>query len=56
MTAKFIETIAFSSRRLVAPFLLGLVLGLAVLLFKFVVKRLLLDFDDTRADSGRIHL
>src|SRR5438046_9472569 len=38
----FIEMIAFSSRWLVAPFLLGLIFGLAVLLWKFVVK--LVDF------------
>ncbi|MBV8110708.1 MAG: YqhA family protein [Hyphomicrobiales bacterium] len=37
-----IEMIAFSSRWLVAPFLLGLIFGLAVLLWKFVVK--LVDF------------
>jgi uncharacterized protein (TIGR00645 family) len=40
--AHFIEMIAFSSRWLVAPFLLGLIFGLAVLLWKFVVK--LVDF------------
>jgi uncharacterized protein (TIGR00645 family) len=40
--AYFIEMIAFSSRWLVAPFLLGLILGLAVLLYKFVLK--LVDF------------
>jgi uncharacterized protein (TIGR00645 family) len=40
--ARFIATIAFSSRWLVAPFLLGLIFGLAVLLFKFVIK--LADF------------
>src|SRR5262252_3746763 len=40
--AHFIEMIAFSSRWLVAPFLLGLIFGLAVLLYKFVLK--LVDF------------
>src|SRR6516164_9746376 len=40
--AHCIEMIAFSSRWLVAPFLLGLIFGLAVLLWKFVVK--LVDF------------
>src|SRR6266436_5272488 len=40
--AHFIEMIAFSSRWLVAPFLLGLIFGLAVLLWKFVIK--LVDF------------
>src|SRR5262249_11089619 len=40
--AYFIEMIAFSSRWLVAPFLLGLIFGLAVLLYKFVIK--LVDF------------
>ena len=40
--AYVIETIAFSSRWLVAPFLVGLIVGLAVLLFKFVLK--LADF------------
>jgi uncharacterized protein (TIGR00645 family) len=40
--AHVVETIAFSSRWLVAPFLLGLIVGLAMLLFKFVQK--LVDF------------
>ena len=40
--ANLIETIAYSSRWLVAPFLLGLIFGLAMLLFKFIVK--LADF------------
>src|SRR5262249_59134509 len=40
--AYFIEMIAFSSRWLGAPFLLGLIFGLAVLLYKFVIK--LVDF------------
>jgi uncharacterized protein (TIGR00645 family) len=37
-----IETIVFSSRWLVAPFLLGLIVGLATLLYMFVAK--LADF------------
>ena len=37
-----IETIAYSSRWLVAPFLIGLIFGLAMSLFKFIVK--LTDF------------
>jgi uncharacterized protein (TIGR00645 family) len=40
--ARWIELIIFSSRWLVAPFLFGLVVGLAALLFKFIVK--LADF------------
>jgi uncharacterized protein (TIGR00645 family) len=40
--ARFIELIIFSSRWLVVPFLLGLIVGLAALIFKFGVK--LVDF------------
>jgi uncharacterized protein (TIGR00645 family) len=40
--ARSIELVIFSSRWLVAPFLFGLIVGLAALLFKFVVK--LTDF------------
>jgi uncharacterized protein (TIGR00645 family) len=40
--ARWIELIIFSSRWLVMPFLLGLIVGLAALLFKFIVK--LADF------------
>jgi uncharacterized protein (TIGR00645 family) len=36
--AHLVETIVFSSRWLVAPFLLGLVIGLAALVFKFLIK------------------
>jgi uncharacterized protein (TIGR00645 family) len=36
--AHLLETIVFSSRWLVAPFLLGLVIGLAALVFKFLIK------------------
>jgi uncharacterized protein (TIGR00645 family) len=36
--ARWIELIAFSSRYLVVPFLLGLIVGLAALIFKFVLK------------------
>jgi uncharacterized protein (TIGR00645 family) len=39
---RIIEAIIFTSRWLVAPFLLGLILGLAVLLYKFIAK--LADF------------
>ena len=35
---RFIETIVFGSRFLIVPFLLGLIVGLAVLIFKFGVK------------------
>ncbi len=38
----WIELIVFSSRWLVAPFLFGLIVGLAALLYKFVAK--LIDF------------
>jgi uncharacterized protein (TIGR00645 family) len=41
-TARIVETVVFTSRWLVAPFLLGLILGLAVLVYKFVLK--LADF------------
>jgi len=40
--AGFVEAIIFNSRWLVAPFLLGLVIGLAALVLKFLVK--LFDF------------
>src|SRR5580700_12081690 len=40
--ARWIELIVFSSRWLVVPFLFGLIVGLAALLFKFIVK--LADF------------
>jgi uncharacterized protein (TIGR00645 family) len=40
--AHWFELIIFSSRWLVAPFLFGLIVGLAVLLFKFIIK--LADF------------
>ena len=40
--ARWIELIVFSSRWLVAPFLFGLIVGLAALLFKFGAK--LFDF------------
>jgi uncharacterized protein (TIGR00645 family) len=40
--ARWIELIVFSSRWLVMPFLFGLIVGLAALLFKFIVK--LADF------------
>ena len=40
--ANLIEAIAYSSRWLVAPFLIGLIFGLAMLLFKFIGK--LADF------------
>jgi uncharacterized protein (TIGR00645 family) len=36
--ARWIERIVFSSRWLVVPFLLGLIVGLAALIFKFGVK------------------
>jgi uncharacterized protein (TIGR00645 family) len=36
--ARWIELVVFSSRWLVVPFLLGLFVGLAVLIFKFVFK------------------
>ena len=39
---RFVEAIIFNSRWLVAPFLLGLVIGLAALAFKFLIK--LADF------------
>jgi uncharacterized protein (TIGR00645 family) len=40
--ARVIESIVFSSRFLIIPFLLGLIVGLAALIFKFGVK--LFDF------------
>jgi uncharacterized protein (TIGR00645 family) len=40
--ARFVEAIVFNSRWLVAPFLLGLVVGLAALALKFLIK--LFDF------------
>src|SRR5215475_5702372 len=40
--ARFVEAIIFNSRWLVAPFLIGLVVGLAALAFKFIIK--LFDF------------
>ena len=36
--ANLIEIIAYSSRWLVVPFILGLIFGLAILLFKFIGK------------------
>jgi uncharacterized protein (TIGR00645 family) len=39
---RIVETIVFNSRWLVAPFLFGLIVGLAALVFKFVIK--LADF------------
>ena len=39
---RFVEAIIFNSRWLVAPFLLGLVVGLAALALKFLIK--LADF------------
>lgn len=36
--ARWIELVTFSSRWLVVPFLLGLIVGLATLIFKFAVK------------------
>ena len=36
--ARFVEAIVFNSRWLVAPFLLGLVIGLAALALKFLIK------------------
>jgi uncharacterized protein (TIGR00645 family) len=36
--ARWIELVAFSSRWLVLPFLLGLIVGLAALIFKFALK------------------
>jgi uncharacterized protein (TIGR00645 family) len=35
---RIVETIVFNSRWLVAPFLFGLIIGLAALVFKFVIK------------------
>src|SRR4030081_1066827 len=40
--ARVLEAIVFASRWLVAPFLLGLIVGLAALLYKFILK--LADF------------
>ena len=34
----FVEAIIFNSRWLIAPFLLGLVVGLAALVLKFLIK------------------
>jgi uncharacterized protein (TIGR00645 family) len=42
LIARWIERIVFGSRWLVVPFLFGLIAGLAVLIFKFVMK--LVDF------------
>jgi uncharacterized protein (TIGR00645 family) len=36
--ARFVEAIVFNSRWLVAPFLIGLVVGLAALALKFIIK------------------
>jgi uncharacterized protein (TIGR00645 family) len=36
--ARWIQLVAFSSRWLVVPFLLGLIVGLAALIFKFALK------------------
>src|SRR5689334_14075451 len=36
--ARFVEAIVFNSRWLVAPFLIGLVVGLAALALKFLIK------------------
>src|SRR5467141_367781 len=35
---RVVETIVFNSRWLVAPFLLGLIVGLAALAYKFIIK------------------
>ncbi|HUL89571.1 MAG TPA: YqhA family protein [Pseudolabrys sp.] len=40
--ARFVEAIVFNSRWLIAPFLLGLIVGLAALALKFLIK--LFDF------------
>jgi uncharacterized protein (TIGR00645 family) len=38
LVARMIEAVVFNSRWLVAPFLFGLILGLAALVYKFVLK------------------
>jgi uncharacterized protein (TIGR00645 family) len=52
--ARWIELVAFSSRYLVVPFLLGLIVGLAALIFKFVLKLVEFVLHVQAADSTGI--
>ena len=59
--ARWIELVAFSSRWLVVPFLLGLMVGLAALLFKFALKLVeflphVQDADSTEIITGLLGL
>jgi uncharacterized protein (TIGR00645 family) len=52
--ARWIELVAFSSRWLVVPFLLGLMVGLAALIFKFALKLVEFLLHVQAADSTEI--
>jgi uncharacterized protein (TIGR00645 family) len=52
--ARWIELVAFSSRWLVVPFLLGLIVGLAALIFKFALKLAEFVLHVQTADSTEI--
>jgi uncharacterized protein (TIGR00645 family) len=52
--ARLIELVAFSSRWLVVPFLLGLIVGLAGLIFKFALKLVEFVLHVQAADSTEI--
>jgi uncharacterized protein (TIGR00645 family) len=52
--ARWIELVAFSSRWLVVPFLLGLMVGLAALIFKFALKLVEFLLHVKAADSTEI--
>jgi uncharacterized protein (TIGR00645 family) len=52
--ARWIELVAFSSRWLVVPFLLGLIVGLAALIFKFALKLVEFVLHLQAADSTEI--
>ena len=51
---RWIERVAFSSRWLVVPFLLGLIVGLAALIFKFALKLVEFVLRLQAADSTEI--
>jgi uncharacterized protein (TIGR00645 family) len=52
--ARWIEFVAFSSRWLVVPFLLGLIVGVAALVFKFALKLVEFVLHVQAADSTEI--
>jgi uncharacterized protein (TIGR00645 family) len=52
--ARWIELVTFSSRWLVVPFLLGLMVGLAALIFKFALKLVEFLLHAQAADSTEI--